>query len=388
MKFCPMCKLDLEEDNFTKNKARYDGYNSYCKSCRKHKYNKEKQNEYSINENKHNNLIWRKIPNFDKYEASSCGKIRNIKTKRIISGSLDGDGYLVSSLSNNEGKFINIKFHRIIAQTFIENPINKPTINHKDKNKQNNHISNLEWASHNEQSIHKNNIIPLPPVTKTTKKIIMFNDNIEETIFNSLKDCCKYIYENNLCDKDERYIHNQIFTAIQENIQMFNYFWKYNNDNINNEIWKDYNDIKISNFGRIKDKFGYIRTPKINNKNKYITLRFNDKTYRLHRLVAELFINNPDNKSVVNHIDGNKHNNASINLEWVTSSENQLHAYKLGLQPVKNKIKQIDINTNNIIKIWNNMNEIYNELKLSKSGISYCLSGKYKTSQGYKWMYL
>ena len=146
MKFCPMCKLDLEEDNFTKNKARYDGYNSYCKSCRKHKYNKEKQNEYSINENKHNNLIWRKIPNFDKYEASSCGKIKNIKTK----------------------------------------------------------------------------------------KIIMFNDNIEETIFNSLKDCCKYIYENNLCDKDERYIHNQIFTAIQENIQMFNYFWKYNNDNINN----------------------------------------------------------------------------------------------------------------------------------------------------------
>jgi hypothetical protein len=61
---------------------------------------------------------------------------------------------------------------------------------------------------------------------------------------------------------------------------------------------------------------------------------------------------------------------------------------KYGLQPIKNKIKQVDINTNNIIKIWNNMNEIHNELKLSKSGISYCLSGKYKTSQGYKWMYL
>ena len=75
----------------------------------------------------------------------------------------------------------------------------------------------------------------------------MFNDNIEETIFNSLKDCCKYIYENNLCNKDKRYIHNQIFTAIQKNIQMFNYFWKYNNDNINNEIWKDWNNIKISN---------------------------------------------------------------------------------------------------------------------------------------------
>jgi hypothetical protein len=384
-----MCNLELDEKKkFGKNKARYDGYDSYCKLCRKNKYKQLKQDEYSANKNKYNNLIWKQIPNFNKYEASSCGKIRNIKTKRLIKGSLDSDGYLVSSLSNCEGKFTNIKFHRIIAQTFIENPDNKPTINHKDKNKQNNDISNLEWNSHDEQSIHKNITNPLPPVTKTTKKIIMFNDNIE-TLFNSLKDCCKYISENNLCDKDERYIHNQIFISIQNNKKIFNYFWKYSNDNINNEIWEDWNDIKISNYGRIKDKYGYIKTPKIpKNKNKYITFLFNKKTYRLHRLVAELFIDNPDNKLIVNHIDGNKHNNKSDNLEWVTSSENQLHAYKYGLQPVKSKIKQIDINTNNIIKIWDNMNEIKNELKLSKSGISCCLSGKYKTSQGYKWMYL
>jgi hypothetical protein len=171
MKFCPMCNLELEEDKFTKNKARYDGYDSYCKSCRKNKYKQLKQIGYSANENKHNNLIWKQILNFNKYEASSCGKIRNIKTKRIINGSLDGDGYLVSSLSNDEGKFTNIKFHRIIAQTFIENPNNKPTINHKDKNKQNNNISNLEWSSYNEQTIHKNITIPLPPVIKTTKKL-------------------------------------------------------------------------------------------------------------------------------------------------------------------------------------------------------------------------
>ena len=387
MKFCPICKLNIDEDKFTKNKARYDGFDSYCKSCRKHKYNKEKQNEYLLNENKHNDLIWKKIPNFNKYEASNCGKIRNFKTKRLINGSLDGDEYLVSSLSNNEGKFINVKFHRIIAQTFIENPDNKLTVNHIDKNKQNNHISNLEWSGTDEQTKHKYNIYPLPPTTKIEKKISMYNNEIE-TIFNSLKDCCKYINENNLCDKNERYIHNQIFNAIQKNNQIFNYYWKYHNDNINNEIWKKWNEIEISNFGRVKDKFGYIKMYTLNNINKYITLQFNHKIYRFHRLVAELFIDNPDNKPIVNHIDGNKHNNASINLEWVSSSENQLHAYKSGLQPIKNKIKQIDINTNSIIKIWNSMNEIYNELNLSKSGISCCLSGKYKTSQGYKWIYV
>lgn len=64
-------------------------------------------------------------------------------------------------------------------------------------------------------------------------------------------------------------------------------------------MWKNWNDIKISNLGRIEDKYGYIRTLKNNNKNKYITLTFNKKTYRLHRLVAELFIDNPYKKLIV-----------------------------------------------------------------------------------------
>lgn len=66
---------------------------------------------------------------------------------------------------------------------------------------------------------------------------------------------------------------------------------------------------------------------------KYVTLYANNvgKKLYIHRLMAELYIPNPKNKRTVNHIDGNKHNNALSNLEWHTDSENIQHAYDNGL---------------------------------------------------------
>jgi hypothetical protein len=105
---------------------------------------------------------------------------------------------------------------------------------------------------------------------------------------------------------------------------------------------------EISNLGTIRSiprrlltKSGYykpekerILTQRISNKGYLsVTLSKNGQsnTKAVHRLLAQAFIPNPENKATVNHLDGNKLNNSIENLEWATYSENAIHAYKTGL---------------------------------------------------------
>lgn len=115
------------------------------------------------------------------------------------------------------------------------------------------------------------------------------------------------------------------------------------------EQWKEIKGnretYEISSLGNIRTKDregarshhvkGHILTQH-DNSNGYLRCDINidgkTKSHLIHRLVAEKFIPNPDNKPFVNHIDGNKHNNSVNNLEWCTRSENERHAWKTGLK--------------------------------------------------------
>lgn len=93
--------------------------------------------------------MWKTIPVDNNYEASDAGDIREIKTKQLVSQWFDKDGYLLVKLSNKL-----YRAHRIIAQTFISNPKNLPVVNHKNFNKSDNHIENLEWVTYQENTAH------------------------------------------------------------------------------------------------------------------------------------------------------------------------------------------------------------------------------------------
>ena len=99
------------------------------------------------------------------YEVSSLGQIRNTKTKKIRKQNISQTGYYCvnGSLGSRKNK-ITFKVHKAVAETFIANPNNLPVPNHKDGNKLNNHIDNLEWCTYSEnmQHAYANDLINLP----------------------------------------------------------------------------------------------------------------------------------------------------------------------------------------------------------------------------------
>lgn len=105
------------------------------------------------------------------------------------------------------------------------------------------------------------------------------------------------------------------------------------------EIWKDIpgtdGEYKISNYGKVMTaKTGRMLSPTIDARGYERVCLFKmdrHRRYKVHRLVAITFIPNPDNKDQVNHKDGNKRNNSTDNLEWVTNEENMHHSRENGL---------------------------------------------------------
>lgn len=150
------------------------------------------------------------------------------------------------------------------------------------------------------------------------------------------------------------------------------------------EEWKDIKGFEgmyqISNLGKVKT-LNYKNTGEERiranslTKDGYLKIRLlykgKDKTVGVHRLVAEAFIPNIENKETVNHIDGNKQNNIVENLEWANRKEQMVHAYKLKLKKAKKGIDNINskFSKEDILKIrrlYKPRDKEYNTVALGK----------------------
>ena len=167
------------------------------------------------------------------------------------------------------------------------------------------------------------------------------------------------------------------------------------------EQWKEvfgYDTLyEVSNLGRVRTRYNrftgyakeYTYLEPIDNGNGY--LRFNwflngkQKTVYLHRLVADAFLDNPNNYVEVNHKDENKLNNTVDNLEWCDHNYNCTYGTRnkrIGESFVL-KVKCIETGI-----IYNSLKEAAEQMNVVQSAINNCLKGRSKTCCGYKWEYV
>ena len=91
--------------------------------------------------------IFKPIKNYEKrYEVSNFGRVKNLRTGKIMKPEITNNGYCRVDLYDDSGEHKHKLIHRLVLEAFVPNPNNYPQGNHKDEDKTNNHVSNLEWC--------------------------------------------------------------------------------------------------------------------------------------------------------------------------------------------------------------------------------------------------
>lgn len=190
-------------------------------------------------------------------------------------------------------------------------------------------------------------------------------------------------------------------------------------NDFNNEIWlpiDGYDGYEVSNYGRIKSlNYNHTNQEQIlksgNTKDGYQQVcLYKDgkpKMFRVHRLVAMVFIDNPNNLPQINHKDEVKTNNHVSNLEWCTAKYNNNYGTrkekaskamsgdnnpkpmlgKLGKEHHSSKqIIQLTLD-NEVVKYWDSMHDVKRALDYNIGNIGSCCKGKRNYAHGYKWQY-
>lgn len=278
----------------------------------------------------------KQINGYNNYYIYDNGDVLNISTNKILKGSIGENGYKYYRLSKDNNKTM-FYAHRLVAEHFLENPNFLPIVNHKDGNKLNNQLSNLEWVScsENTKHAHDNNLI------KQVSKREYYKEDLENEQW-------KKIYDYNYSISTYGRVRNDNTLLLLKPSLVCGYY-----------------KVRLSKDGIVKDMI-------------------------IHKLVYCIFhdmLNIPDGY-VIDHINACKTDNRLDNLRLITLSENVKAAlYNTKTNSSCKKVEQLTL-TDKHIAYFNSVAEAARKLKLDSSTISKVCRGINKSHGGFHFKYI
>lgn len=278
----------------------------------------------------------KKIPNYEDYFIYDNGDVLNTKTNKMLKGSIGQHGYRYYRLSKNNVKKM-FYAHRLVAENFLINDENLPVVNHKDGDKLNNNVNNLEWTTYSKNVEHAHS--------------------------------------------------NKLIASVRER--------EYYKEDLLNEEWKKvpgYN-YSVSNLGRVRnDKTLLLLKPSLTCGYNKVRLSNNGtaKDIMVHKLVYCIFneIKDIPKGYVIDHINANKVDNSLKNLRLITLSENVKSAlYTTKTNSSCRKVEQLTL-TDTHIAFFDSCAEAARELGLDSSTISKVCRGINKSHGGFHFKYV